>query len=85
MIGGDVVAAFERERRAVLSAFGEPGVIEKTGPSLGIALGDQLLHGWDLAIATGQDAIMPEDLAVVAYEVVHGSFTDDQREGHLQT
>ena len=35
------------------------GVIEKTGPSLGIAFSDQLLHGWDLAKATGQDATMP--------------------------
>ena len=65
----------------MLSAFGEPGVIEKTGPSLGIAFSDQLLHGWDLAKATGQDATMPDGLAEAAYEMIHGRFTDEQRKG----
>ena len=65
----------------LLSAFGEEGVIEKTGPSLGIAFSDQLLHGWDLARATGQDATMPAGLPEVAYEMIHGRFTDEQRKG----
>jgi hypothetical protein len=37
-----------------LGCLPEPGVIEKTGPSLWIALADQPLHGWDLAKATAQ-------------------------------
>ncbi len=49
LIGDDPVAAFERTRADALRAFGKPGVIEQTGPSLGIAFSDQLLHGWDLA------------------------------------
>ena len=64
-----------------MQAFGEDGVIEKTGPSLGIAFSDQLLHGWDLAKATGQDTTMPDGLAEAAYEMIHGRFTDDQRKG----
>ncbi len=59
----------------------EPGVIEKTGPSLGIAFADQLLHGWDVAKATRQDATMPAGLAEGAYEMIHGRFTDEQRKG----
>jgi uncharacterized protein (TIGR03086 family) len=62
-------------------AFSQPGVIERTGPALGIAFADQLLHGWDLAKATGQDATMPAGLAEAAYAMVHGRFTDDQRKG----
>jgi uncharacterized protein (TIGR03086 family) len=51
------------------------------GPALGIAFGDQLLHGWDLARATNQDAAMPEGLAQAAYDCIHGRFTDEQRKG----
>ena len=64
-----------------MRTFAEPGVIEKTGPSLGIAFSDLLLHGWDLAKATGQDAAMPEGLPDAAYEMIHGRFTDEQRKG----
>jgi uncharacterized protein (TIGR03086 family) len=81
LLGDDPVADFERAREETLDAFGVDGVIERTGPSLGIAFSDQLLHGWDLATATGQDATMPEDLPAVAYEMIHGRFTDEQRKG----
>jgi uncharacterized protein (TIGR03086 family) len=81
VIGGDPVAAFEQARQDTLQAFGEPGVIEKTGPLLGIALSDQLLHGWDLATATEQDATMPDGLAKLALDTIHGRFTEEQRKG----
>jgi uncharacterized protein (TIGR03086 family) len=81
LLGDDPVAAFEGKRDAMLRAFGDKGVIEKTGFSLGIAFGDQLLHGWDLAKATGQDATMPDGLPDAAYEMIHGRFTDEQRKG----
>ena len=81
LIGNDPVADFNAAREETLSVFGEPGVIEKTGPSLGIAFSDQLLHGWDLATATGQDATMPEGLPEAAYEMIHGKFTEEQRKG----
>ena len=77
----DPVEAFERARDDTIETFSADGVIEKTGPSLGIAFSDQLLHGWDLAKATGQDATMPEGLAEAAYEMIHGRFTDEQRKG----
>lgn len=81
LLGPDPVADFRNARTETLQVFGEDGVIEKTGPALGIAFSDQLLHGWDLAKATGQDTIMPNGLPEAAYEIVHGAFTDDQRQG----
>jgi len=81
LLGTDPVADFNRARAEILSAYREPGIIEKTGPSLSIAFSDQLLHGWDLATATAQDATMPHGLPEAAYEMIHGRFTDDQRKG----
>jgi uncharacterized protein (TIGR03086 family) len=72
---------FETVRKEMLDAFGDPQVREKTGPALGIAFSDQLLHGWDVARATKQDATMPSGLAQAAYDTIHGRFTDDQRKG----
>lgn len=81
LLSDDPIADFDRARAKTLSTFGEPGVIDKTGPSLGIAFSDQLLHGWDLAKATAQDTTMPEGLPEAAYQMIHGRFTDDQRKG----
>jgi uncharacterized protein (TIGR03086 family) len=81
LLGDDPVADFRATRAEVMSTFGEPGVIEKTGPALGIAFCDQLLHGWDVAVATGQDATMPDGLPEAAYDMLHGRLTDEQRKG----
>jgi uncharacterized protein (TIGR03086 family) len=75
------VVDFEQARTETIATFGEPGVIEKTGLSLAAAFGDQLLHGWDLARATDQDATMPDGLAEAAYTLIHGRFTGEQRKG----
>jgi uncharacterized protein (TIGR03086 family) len=81
VLSNDPVNDLKRSRAEMLAAFGEPGAIDKTGPSLGVASSDQLLHGWDLAQATGQDITMPAGLAEAAYQTIHGLFTDDQRKG----
>ena len=81
LLSDDPVADFRRARTETLRTFGADGVIEKTGPSLGIAFSDQLLHGWDVAQATGQDTTMPDGLADAAYQTIHGRFTDEQRKG----
>ena len=76
----DPIEAF-RGRAEIIRTFAAPGVIEKTGPSLGIAFADQLIHGWDLAKSTDQDATMPEGLPDAAYEMIYGRFTEEQRKG----
>jgi uncharacterized protein (TIGR03086 family) len=81
LIGHDPVTGFQQARADVLRTYGAEGVIEKTGPSLGIAFSDQLLHGWDVARATAQDATMPAGLPEAAYEMIHGRFTEQQRQG----
>ena len=81
LLSKDPVADFKLAQANTLSTFGQSGVIDKTGPSLGIAFADQLLHGWDLAKATRQDTTMPKGLPEAAYEMIHGQFTDEQRKG----
>jgi len=78
LLSGDPVSDFAS---ASLRPCGDEGVIDKTGPALGIAFSDQLLHGWDLARATGQDSTMPDGLAEQAYGAIHGMFTEEQRQG----
>src|SRR4051794_14699769 len=72
---------FERIQADVIEAFSRDGVIEKTGPAIGIAFADQLLHGWDVSRATGQDDTMPDGLPQAAYAMIHGRFTEEQRKG----
>lgn len=78
-IGDDPARAYEAMREETLRAHREPGVLEKTGPSLGIAFVDQLVHGADLARATGQDATIPDDLARAAFSMIDGQLTDERR------
>ena len=80
-LSADPVAEFTQARTDTVRTFGKPGVIDSTGPSLGIAFSDQLLHGWDLARATGQDETMPAGLAEAAFGTIHGRFSDEQRKG----
>src|SRR5690348_3404562 len=72
LLSDSPAADFLKARTLTLETFSENGVLEATGPALGIAFSDQLLHGWDLAKATGQDATMPEGLADAAYRTIHG-------------
>ncbi len=81
LISDDPALDFEQVRDEMLRTFGAPGIIENTGPALGIAFSDQLIHGWDLAVSTQQDATMPEGLPEAAYAMIFGRFTDDERRG----
>jgi uncharacterized protein (TIGR03086 family) len=81
LLSDDPISDFEQARAETLRTFGESGMIDNTGPALGIAFGDQLLHGWDVAVSTGQDPTMPEGLPEAAYAIIHGRFTEEQRKG----
>jgi uncharacterized protein (TIGR03086 family) len=81
LVSKDPAADFESARQNVLREFADPKVVEKTGPALGIAFSDMLLHGWDVARATKQDTRMPDGLAEAAYQMIHGRFTDEERKG----
>ena len=81
LVSDNPTTDFDRAVNDMVSTYGQDGVIEKTGPALGIAFADMLLHGWDVARATGQDATMPEGLPQAAYDVIHGRFTEEQRKG----
>jgi uncharacterized protein (TIGR03086 family) len=96
VLGDDPVAHYDESALAASSAFLAPGAMEvpcavSYGPVpgrvyCGHRLVDVLIHGWDVAIATGQDATLPSDLiaacaAVVAPEhemlVASGMFGSD--------
>ncbi len=47
--------------------------------SLGFAFVDQVVHGNDIAKATGQDATIPPDLAEAAFAMVSGNLNDQNR------
>jgi uncharacterized protein (TIGR03086 family) len=48
--------------------------------ALGLALTDAVVHGWDLAKATGQDASIDEDLAAMLLAGAEGSIGADMRQ-----
>ena len=81
LLGSDPAADVARTRQDVIDVFAQEGVIEKTGPALGIAFTDWLVHSWDLARATGQPDAMPSGLAEASYKFIYGKFTDEQRKG----
>lgn len=80
VIGDEPAKAFAESAGIAASAFKGEGAMEKPvavsyGPVPGsIYCGhrfiDVLIHGWDLAKATGQDATLPIDLVLACTEVV---------------
>ena len=82
LLGDDPKAAFTESARVASAAVGAPGAMEReVNTSAGRVSGrhyatelfvDLLIHGWDLAAATGQDTHMPAPLADDAYEFCLG-------------
>jgi uncharacterized protein (TIGR03086 family) len=72
LLGDEPLAAHREAAEAVVAAFRQPGVLEEmvtvpvgTVPgivALNVRIIDVLVHGWDLARATGQAARFPDDI-----------------------
>jgi uncharacterized protein (TIGR03086 family) len=78
LVDGDPAAEYEKARQATLNAFRKADA-NQAGMTMGIAFVDQVVHGTDLAKATGQDATIPADLAEAAFGMVNGRITDENR------
>jgi uncharacterized protein (TIGR03086 family) len=86
----ELAAAYRRAADAALGAFAQPDAMRRTAvlpvgevPGemvVGLALTDTVVHGWDLAVATGQDATIPPDLAAVLLGGAQTGVGDDLRE-----
>src|SRR5947199_8212789 len=80
LLGDDPAAAWQQSAKEAAAAFNAPGAMQAQcavsyGPVPGeIYAGhrfiDVLIHGWDLAKATGQDTTLPADLVDACFEIV---------------
>jgi uncharacterized protein (TIGR03086 family) len=80
--GPDPVSSWAEARDGVLESLDHQGVLATEvhgflGPqtidqSLQLMTMDLTVHAWDLARATGQDPVIPENLAILAFERIRG-------------
>lgn len=92
-LGDDPARAYRASNASLQAAFARPGVLERSyaGPlgratgteRLQIRLYDLLVHGWDLAQATGIPARLPEDLAEQALAFVQLQLAPQSRPGRF--
>ena len=88
---GDAVAAQRDASAAAAAAFADPAIGERmaelpfgTVPAAmvpGIACFEQVVHGWDLARATGQDAAMPAGVVDALYPFAEQLLANVPRDG----
>ncbi|MEP6625133.1 MAG: TIGR03086 family metal-binding protein [Acidimicrobiia bacterium] len=79
-LGPDALAAYDRSAAAAAAAFAGAGALDAPcavsyGPVPGAVYAghrflDVLIHGWDLAVATGQEPALPTDLVAGCWQVL---------------
>jgi uncharacterized protein (TIGR03086 family) len=87
--GTDPVTTLKSEVRSVRAAFAEPGALERTvhhpvgdipgSRLLGMAIGESVIHAWDLATAIGANPGLDEQLV----ELVYGQYAPRAQSGAL--
>jgi uncharacterized protein (TIGR03086 family) len=87
ILGDDPVGAYREMGAALLAAFTQPAVFERTFQvpagrvpgvvMLHLRITELLVHGWDLARATGQPAQLPDDLAEQEFAFARGPHAPD--------
>ena len=92
-LGDDPGGQFEEAAAAALAAWRRPGVLEQIvdgGPGpmpgrvlAGINLLDTATHTWDLAVATGQPAGLPDVVAAAALETSLATISPEIRPGRF--
>ena len=92
VLGPDHIAAYDRSAIRVIDAWRAIAPDTPVQMSSGevpagmlwrYIFGDNLMHGWDLARATGQDFEPPAHVVEVAYDRFYGTLPDTARgEGH---
>ncbi len=92
LVGDDPFSSYDRAARAGLDAWRAPGRLdasytmplgERSGhEALAIHQADVLIHGWDLAEATHQDATMNDELARFAFDTEQALIGEMGGRGH---
>jgi uncharacterized protein (TIGR03086 family) len=80
LLGGDPAAAYEKSAAAAAAVFRRPGALDAPcavsyGPVPGSVYAghrflDVLVHGWDLAVATGQDYVLDPHLIQACQQII---------------
>ena len=93
VLADDPGAQFEQIAADAIAAWRTDGVLDQVvhfaaGPMPGrvyanINLLDTATHTWDLAVATGQDATLPDDVAIAAYEASKIIISPEVRPGRF--
>jgi uncharacterized protein (TIGR03086 family) len=95
-LGDDAVAALARSAALQEAAFREEGAFERPIPHpsgdlisgfdlFGFRVADYVLHGWDLARATGGDEILHPDLVVLVHDGMKSMESDLVNTGYFGT
>ncbi len=87
--GDDPAAAYAASARAALAAWRSPGALERTltlpfgqmpgAQAIGFNIGDQLVHTWDLAKATGRDRTLDPEVAAAVLERARQTLSPEMR------